>query len=167
MKRELKTLKGSKIRRSTKAGVGKEMGGCIYFHRDYIYKVSKAMSTKQAVWFSHCRRAIVDTEIADRFNVVKFEWLTGKTTFFACDDFDDVHEPSVGWFVTVWPTGRTRESNSPMLWHHKWLFVDDDYTRFDVEEAYQRSAKWLALPEIEMSRIGQAAYWNEIKKEIR
>jgi hypothetical protein len=50
--------------------------------------------------------------------------------------------------------------NDPYIYHHKWLFVADDYDGFDVEESKARSDAWLALPEVDKSRIGRACYWH-------
>ena len=50
--------------------------------------------------------------------------------------------------------------SDPYIYHHKWLFVADDYDGFDVEESKSRSDAWLALPQVDKSRIGRACYWH-------
>lgn len=50
--------------------------------------------------------------------------------------------------------------SDPFIYHHKWLFVDDNYPGFDVEESKERSAAWMALPDVDKSLIGRASYWN-------
>jgi len=41
------------------------------------------------------------------------------------------------------------------------LFVDDDYQGFDVEASKERSRQWIALGDVDRSRIGKASYWKE------
>lgn len=38
--------------------------------------------------------------------------------------------------------------------------MEDDYSGFDVEESKRRSAAWLALPNVDKSRIGRSSYWQ-------
>lgn len=48
------------------------------------------------------------------------------------------------------------------------MFVDDDYTGFDIEESKRWSEQWQqALPKdrIVKSRIGYKKYWNEYLEE--
>ncbi len=40
---------------------------------------------------------------------------------------------------------KVKKGHSNYIWHHKWLWVKDDYTGFDIEESYRWSEKWLAV----------------------
>ena len=65
--------------------------------------------------------------------------------------------------VTVRADGtvqRRAVPSDPPIYHHKWLFVDDDYPGFDVAQGKLRSAAWLALPDVDKSRIGRRSYWQ-------
>jgi len=59
----------------------------------------------------------------------------------------------------------------PQIYHHKWLFVKDDYQGFDVDKSKERSAEWLQVSDrINMSKIGTLNYWEDevlplLKKE--
>ena len=76
---------------------------------------------------------------------------------------DAESEPGIAGLVTVRACGtlqRRGTSSDPPIHHHKWLCVGDDYTGFDVEESKRRSAAWLALPDVDKSRIGRRGYWQ-------
>ena len=45
--------------------------------------------------------------------------------------------------------------------HHKWLFVADDYQGFDVERSKGRSQRWIAIGNVDRSRIEKKSYWEE------
>jgi len=49
----------------------------------------------------------------------------------------------------------------PDIYHHKWLFVADDYQGFDVVASKTRSEQWIALGDVDRSRIGRKSYWEE------
>ena len=99
-----------------------------------------------------------------QYDVVKFNHLTEAVSFIQCPRFDHDPEPAIAAVIIVRADGtkRVREfrADDPPIYHHKWLFVADDYSGFDVEESKRRSAAWLALPNIDTSRIGRQSYWR-------
>ncbi|HIE97166.1 MAG: hypothetical protein ABGZ23_15345 [Fuerstiella sp.] len=104
--------------------------------------------------------------VPDGFNytVVKYQLKTETVSFIVCDDFDSTDEPTVGNVCTVKSDGATtirRQSKDPWIYHHKWLFVADDYAGFDVAAAKTRSMQWLSLDNIDFRRIGKKSYWEE------
>ena len=63
--------------------------------------------------------------------------------------------------VTVYADGRAvrRCYRDPPIYHHKWLFVRDDYDGFDVAESRTRSERIMMLEGVDHSRIGKRQYW--------
>lgn len=146
----LKTQKGSPIRRS-RLGVGKEIGGDLYLHRNYESLIPDQIALETN------KEALDDFD----YNVVKVR-KDGSMTFFRSPDFDTADEPTAGDYIKVSPDGAaSTTSRTNAIWHHKWLFVGDDYTGFDVAASKQRSRDWLALPDIDFSRIGNRKFWEE------
>lgn len=139
--------------RSLKYGVGKEIAGKIYVHRDYANRLG-------AVVAKAAKRLPDDFEYA----VVKYDTRSGAISFIASLDFDTASEPTVGDVITVLSDGTTRRRSQradPQIYHHKWLFVADDYAGFDVEVSKCRSATWLVLEDVDKSRIGTRSHWDE------
>ena len=84
-------------------------------------------------------------------------------SFIQSDDFDESDEPTVGGVYTVKANGSVayrRASVDPWIYHHKWLFVADTYTGFDVAASKERSRRWLALNDIDYRRIGKRSFWH-------
>ena len=97
------------------------------------------------------------------YDIVKYNRRTETVSFIQCSEFDAVPEPSIQEIIVVQADGTTQRRRSPKdpyVYHHKWLFVPDDYDGFDVEESKQRSQEWLALPDVDKSRIGCRSYWK-------
>jgi hypothetical protein len=135
-------------KRSRRYGVGKEIGGAVYVHRRYEH-----------VFGSACQEARKWLPSDFRYTVVKLNVATRAFSFIQVDDFDSAPEPTIGTVIAVKPDGSCRRiepPSDPYIYHHKWLFVADDYDGFDVEESQARSGAWLALPEVDKSRIGRA-----------
>ena len=152
----LKTEKGSVIQRS-KYGVGKSIGGSLYFHKDYINDIP--IVDKKLI------QKLIDQLPKDfKFNIIKYPEKPGENiSFINSPDFDTNPEPIITDLYIYKDNKLTYipERDKKQIYHHKWLFVKDDYNGFDIEESKERSAKWLALPNIDFSRIGYQDYWKQ------
>lgn len=149
-------LRENRVRlpRRWQGNVGKSIGGSIYVHRDYESEVVPQEVLQQAY------------EGLDGFeyNIVKYTPKAGAVTFIQSPDFDTADEPTVGPALLVKPDGSKRlikPSADPWIYHHKWLWVKDDYPGFDVGQAKRRSEQWMSLPGIDYSRIGKKSFWEK------
>ena len=139
-------------RRSAKFGVGKDIGGAVYVHCSYEDRLGAVVQEAKA-----------NLPPDFQYHVVKYNYRTGAVSFVQCPNFDDAPEPTVGDIVTVSPEGtvlRRTQPLDPEIYHHKWLFVDDNYTGFDVQESKRRSAVCLNLTGVDRRRIGRKSYWE-------
>lgn len=155
----LKTLKGSRIWYS-KFGVGKQVGSKIYFHKFVWDKI-----IPKDVW----NRALEVLEI----NKLKLIWFQtvcydfkqpNIVRFDTCPGFNLQKEPMVGhmFFVDV-NTGIVTDKYNNQIYHHKWLWVTENYEGFDVQESYEWSKLWLSkLPE---TASGRPYLWEEQLKK--
>lgn len=92
-------------RRSAKFGVGKEIGGAVYLHRNYEDKFGDLLVAAK-------------DKIPNEFDyqVVKFNYRTNAVSFVQCTDFDTATEPTVGEIVTVSADGGIRRRQQPAAW---------------------------------------------------
>ena len=131
--------------------IGKVIGGSVYVHRQYEnqFPQRELEAAKQKL------------PKGFEYNVVKYTPKLNSFTFIISKDFDTDPEPSVNGGITVKPNGNIQPfKDAGWIYHHKWQFVGDDYTGFDVEESKRRSLDWYAIPNVEKAKIGQRAYWN-------
>lgn len=133
----LKTYKGSAIKRSTKYGVGKEIGGDIYFHKDYVDRIIPEDIYDNALH-------LLEESYPDfDFNCIRYSPKTQAISFQEAPDFDTAREPKVGDYITVFPDATIKTGHSEYIWHSKFLWVKNDYKGFDVREAWEWSRTWL------------------------
>ena len=100
-------------------------------------------------------------------HLYQYDKLTDKFRFkidYMLRYVDTADEPSLYDSIKVDIDGKTKYSkydeSNPPIYHHKWLFVKDDYKGFDVEKSKERSQKWLTLKDIDFSRIGFKKFWD-------
>ena len=138
-------------RRYAKTGVGKSIGGKLYVHRHYEDVLGSNVDA--------AKKHIGELD----YDIVALA-KDGSVTFTVSPDWNSSHEPSIGTQILVKPDGTTRVMKAqadPWIYHHKWLFVKDDYTGFDVEESKRRSLDWMSLPNVDKSRIGKKSFWDK------
>ncbi len=139
-------------KRSKRFGVGKEIGGNVYVHREYEGVLGRRVQT--------AKRAIPDSF---DYTIVKLNIASQAVTFVECPDFDTADEPIVGRHILVREDGTTQDRkqlDDPYIYHHKWLMVEDTYTGFDVTASQRRSRLWLSIENVDKSRIGRKSYWE-------
>lgn len=155
----LKTLRGSNIQRSPKFGVGKEIGGDIYVHKDYATDVVPAKCWKAAL------QILQDTYPHFQYNCIRWSPKTQKVAFQEAPDFDTAGEPVVGDYVTVdCGDGTVSTGHSNYIWHHKWEWVRNDYTGFDVAESWNWSKKWLSVLKEPSDGNGLSRWKTQLKR---
>ena len=150
----LKTLKGSRIGRSTKYGVGKEIGGDIYFYKDYAEDI-----VPEDVW-NKALELLQDYNPDFQYNTIRYSPKTQIVSFQECPDFDIAREPKVGDYVNVnTTTGAIKKGHSDYIFHHKWLWCRNDYKGFNIKKSWEWSKQWLSVLQ-EPSDGNGIARWN-------
>ena len=68
--------------------------------------------------------------------------------------------------------GKVKKLNINQIYHHKWLFVKDDYKGFNVDNSVKRSMAWLPLRKenkiknVNWSSIGRQKTWDNVVPHI-
>ena len=137
----LKNYTGSLISRHKP--VGKSIGGKIYAHMDYLNWIVPEEKIDQAV--SLLKKNDLYQEA---FSYNCFCWNPKENTilFQQGPDFDSSPEPVVGFIIKVdLDTNEVSRSNKPFsqIWHHKWLWVDNNYDGFNVADSWNRSKEYV------------------------
>ena len=139
----LKTLKGTPIKRY-KNLVGKEVGGQLYLHKLYVDIILQSGGYKD---ISENDYNTAKDSIGDfNFNCVMLDSKRRVIRFDEAPDFDTSREPIPGKTVSVVLDGATLSTGySDQIWHHKWMWVMNDYTGFDVRESWEWSKTYLSV----------------------
>ena len=155
----LKTLKGSRIWYS-KYRVGKQMGSKIYFHKSVWDKI-----LPEDIWTKATEVLEMNQLGLKYFQTVCHDFKQPNIVRFdTCPGFNIHREPMVGqmFFVDI-GSGFIKDKYNDQIYHHKWLWVSEDYDGFNVQESYEWSKLWLSqLPE---TASGRPYLWEEQLKK--
>ena len=141
----------------------KKVVNCLYVHKSNIDELGK-----EFVEIVRSRKNLVkDFE----YDIIKFDKDTLNVTFIECKEFDKVHEPIVGDCLLIkYNEEKVKLIKSKgQIYHKKYLFVDKDYTGFDIEaekkraEFYDNMLKKHEDKKIK-SKIGYKSKWLEVLK---
>ena len=109
----------------------------VYVHKDYAAQVVPENVLNRA-------EEVLRQKYPDfQYNTIMYDKKTGNVRFDEAPDFDTAREPIAGNTVTVTPNGETKTGYSDAIWHHKWLWVGNDYNGFDVADSWNWSKQWL------------------------
>lgn len=147
----LKTKRGSRVARHSP--VGKKVGSSIYVHREYASLVVPGKLLKTAT--------AIANEASFQFTCIKYDTLTSVVRFDEAPNFDTAREPTVGKMLTISRDGTAIVSRTSAIWHHKWMWVLDDYSGFGVPESYAWSKRWLSVL-TEAAKSSQPAWLTQL-----
>jgi len=138
-------------------GVGKQMIGCKYVHISAI----DAIPTQERELVEKAR-SIFGPLPTDIDIIVKICLKEGRVSFIESPDWNISSEPSIGkikgvkGLFTDKPGLYKRDTlEDPQIYHHKWMFVKDDYRGFDVEN-FEQGARSADID----YQFGQASYFQ-------
>lgn len=145
----------------------KKIGNALYAHCSTDFRESHEEMIQQA------KRIMIG---ADMYNellgsvIYKMNFRDNVVTFIESEDFDSAREPQVGKaYVVNLNTGKIKTIEPKgQIYHHKWMFVPEDYAGFDIEESKSWSEKWRSVFPVDRkisSRIGYKKYWVEYLKQ--
>ncbi len=155
------------LQRFKEFGVGKKIGDKVWFHN--LYK-------------EYCKveNIVLPNEIfkTEEYDVIRFDLKTFEIALIKCDDFINKNEPCI-LEVKIFSLNEEKEyflksiksyedSKNKLIYHHKWLFVKDEFPYFNVEESIQRSIKWktlLGTNKSISSKIGYSNFWDKWLKD--
>lgn len=148
-----------------KLKAGKIMMNCLYIHKSAIH----TLNGQDMKLYLNKLKYVTDFE----YDIIKINYKTSVVSFVQSSDWDSSDEPTVGDMITVQADNTIRYNKSRnLIYHHKWMFVEDNYTGFDVEASKRRSEYWMNHPFILIlksnpkeyfnSKIGHKKYWETI-----
>jgi len=145
---DIRTARGTPIRRCRLTGVGKLVGHHLHLHGDYALEAIariKAAKPDVGLRLELALAERIREFPAFRFRCLRLDLEWGLVRFDEAPDFDSAREPQVGRWLTVCHDGHASRGVSPAIWHHKWLWVRDDYRGFDVAASRAWSARYSPL----------------------
>lgn len=99
------------------------------------------------------------------YDIIKFDTKNRKVSFINSDKWDEEREPIVGDSYSTYLSNINLKlyRSRGQIYHHKWMFVSDDYKGFNIEESKKWSELWESkVAKNEKNKIGYRDKWHEI-----
>jgi hypothetical protein len=145
MDRKIVTPKGTVIQRCPQTGVGKLVGQQLYIHKSAAHRLpSNLLEAYNNAWTSKLHFTEYDADYWEP-NCAVIELRTLAVRLDEAPDFDTAREPHVGRWFWYSQAPKIVQGRSNAIWHHKWLWVEDDYRGFNVGASFRWSAKYIPL----------------------
>ena len=146
----------------------KKIGGNIYVHKSNIDELTE----EQVDLVYNALMFLEKTSYPSHtYEVIKIDTKNIAVSFIESRDWNTAREPIVGNAYRVNSEGDVKlikEKNNPQIYHYKWMFVSEEYKRFDVKRSKEWSKLWEEkLPRTRevKSKIGYKRQWLEILKK--
>lgn len=145
----------------------KKIGNSIYIHKSNLKELEALIDKNEFKQIYYIKENLLNDS---DFAIIKYNKKDKKVSFIASEDWDISREPIVGdsYTTNIYDIKLKIIKSKGQIYHHKWMFVSDDYKGFNIEESKQWSEQWTnVIPNNKAikSRIGYKKYWIEILKQ--
>lgn len=137
----------------------KKISGVVYIHKSATNQLTSEL-------LSLVNQA--EKMLVKNYDIIKVDSKNKKVSFIQSPDWDTAREPLVGDAYNVDITTEKIKiiKSKGQIYHHKWMFVNEDYQGFDVEESKRWSDTWTkVIPKELKTKIGYKKNWDKILKE--
>lgn len=146
----------------------KKIGTTFYVHKSNIEELFSLIDKDTSQRINIAREELPKSF---DYSIIKYDKKSNKVSFISSPDWDLAREPLVGdsYTTDIFNISFKIIKSKGQIYHHKWMFVADDYTGFNIEESKRWSKLWTeSLPRDRAikSRIGYKKYWNEILNQF-
>ena len=134
----------------------------------YTHKTNTKDLTSEQVSLVKLAAQKLDPSSLEKIEILKIDKKQKRVSFIESPDWDTASEPAVGTAYMVDLIKNQIKIINPkgQVYHHKWMFVGDDYMGFDINESKRWSEKWLSVIPSELkTRIGYKKFWLETLKK--
>ena len=131
------------------------MNDHIYFHKNYVRLFPQKLQDAIKFLPKHLE-----------FNIIKYNSKDETASFILSPDFDEAYHPTIVQSAKVdlnnngKPLKIYRYKNNLKIYHHRWVFVKDDYKGFDVKKDKKWSALWSKVPRLNHLKYGTLENWT-------
>lgn len=146
----------------------KRVGYCLYVHKSNIKELRTKLTDDMNIMLDsviHC----VEVELDVPYHIIKVDTKNQKISVIECFDWDKYEEPTVGnsYCFDCNTMRYSMKKGGTKVYHHKWMFVSDDYKGFNLRSNRTRTDLLNTIPEFvnNKSRIGNLDYWLEFLKK--
>ena len=136
----------------------KKVGTALYVHKSALDQLKFRISNSDEIRLANI--LYWANKYGLQYEIIKID--RQKVSLIDSHNWNTAFEPDVGisyCFDMNTPTEYKVIKPSGKIYHCKELFVNPNYTGFDVNVAAERTKLWNSIPNLDKRRIGNKTYW--------
>jgi hypothetical protein len=154
--------------------VGRSFNENIWVHKDYAHLLDGRYLDMNIV-----KQRALELPTDFKYDIIRYQrggsddWIS--VSFIHSPNFDQAHDPIIGdsWCIkgprriSQYGEKHTfrKQGKDPMLYHHKWMYVDVDYSKFDTRASLRWSEQWFNGLERAGVKLNYLSRWVEFLKQ--
>ena len=145
----------------------KKVGYAFYVHKSNLSELFSNLDEKDRDYIVRVMDLARMVLLID-FDIVKFDNKTRNVSLIQCSTWDILNEPIVEDSYCFHPDFSYKIiKGGTKVYHHRWMFVSENYKGFDLEKSKQRTWMLWDIPEFQenKNRVGSLQYWEEFLKK--
>ena len=151
--------------------VGRYFDQSVYVHKDFAHLIPHKIDLQ--VLEEAEKQLPTDFE----YTLIRYDRNSGNISFIQVHNFDTDDDPIGGdsWYIKnprYIAQGETHRFTSgkkdPQVYHHKWVYVPDDYSGFDFKRSRLWSERWRGYAYnggFSTAQLCRLSTWNEFLKK--
>lgn len=144
----------------------KKVGYCKYVHKSNLTELLNSVSSLES---KTIQKLINQYSTNWNFEVVKYDSKSKKLSLIQSPNWNTANEPTVGDSLVInidtLKTSIAKMKIHEQIYHQKELFVNENYTGFDVQKAKARTQLWKSKIQNlsqHKTKMGYRWYWDEL-----
>lgn len=161
-------LKKLNIQKDKRYNLGKRVGDHVWFEKRYVLDIMTKSDLKELDDILNSSLENKEIEHIKKSKIIRYSPKDKTVAYIKSDDFDEKEEPTVGDSLLINLKDKTikttPQNKNPLIYHHKWLMVKDDYDGFNIKKSKERSILWkskLGTNKELSSKIGRKNFWDK------
>ena len=148
----------------------KRVGYNLYAHKSNIAELKSKLS-ERLIGYLDAVIICMEKEIDAPYHIIKVDTKGEKISLIECFDWDKHYEPIVGdsYCFDISKGTYSMKKGGTKVYHHRWMFVSENYKGFDLEKSKQRTWMLWDIPEFQecKNKVGSLKYWEEFLKKYK
>jgi len=153
--------------------VGRYFDASVYVHKDFAHLIPHKID------MSVLERAINLLPKDFTYDLIRYDRYLQNVSFIQVHNFDTDNDPVQGdsWYIkSDWKLSRgdthrfTSAKKDPQIYHHKWVYVPENYSGFNWQDAFQWSERWMSRrynAGFTSAQLARLSYWKDFLKKVK
>lgn len=148
----------------------KRVGYNLYAHKSNLEELRSKLSNEMK-GFLNAVLITVEHDLDIPYHIVKVDTKKKRVSVIECPTWNKYYEPIVGdsYCFNMETIAYSMKKGGNKVYHHRWMFVSENYKGFDIKKSQERTWELWDNPEFQenKNRVGNLDYWLDFLKRYK